>query len=77
MLYRTTFRPIQLKQWLKVGRSLRDVDDQVSVCVCVLGFCWVLASKHVMPAVRFAWGWAAWGWAVYWIKVGRSRPGGY
>jgi len=29
VLYKTDFRPIQLKQWVKAGCSLRDADDQV------------------------------------------------
>lgn len=29
VLYKTDFRPIQLKQWVKAGRSLRDAEDQV------------------------------------------------
>lgn len=30
VLYKTTFRPIELKQWVKVERALRDAEDQVS-----------------------------------------------
>lgn len=30
VLYKTTFRPIELKQWVKVERDLRDAEDQVS-----------------------------------------------
>jgi hypothetical protein len=31
VLYKTTFRPIELKQWVKVERDLRDAQDQVSL----------------------------------------------
>jgi DNA polymerase theta len=31
VLYTTTFRPIQLQQWIKVDRCLRDADDQVGL----------------------------------------------
>lgn len=31
VLYTTTFRPIQLQQWIKVDRCLRDADDQVNL----------------------------------------------
>jgi hypothetical protein len=29
ILYKTTFRPIELKQWVKVDRALRDAEGQV------------------------------------------------
>jgi replicative superfamily II helicase len=38
-LFKTEFRPVQLKQWLKVGRSLRDADDQVRRLSLMSGVC--------------------------------------
>lgn len=48
VLYKTTFRPIQLEQWIKVDRGLRDSDDQVgqgshSTMQPTAAVCWLVA----------------------------------
>jgi hypothetical protein len=34
VLYQTDFRPVQLRQYLKLGRLLKDQQGEVRVCMC-------------------------------------------
>lgn len=59
LLYKTSFRPVHLKQWVKVDRTLQDADGQVSKgfpcpSVAFIGYCrqkqrcvWLRAPCHL------------------------------